>query len=67
MKISISPKKMPERPRPKWPALSLTQEAYDALYALSVKHNVSMRTLANKIIIEACNNWEIAIGGEQDA
>lgn len=67
MKINISPKKMPERPRPKWPAISLTDEVYDALYAMSLKHNVTMRALANNILLEACNNWEIAIGGERDA
>lgn len=66
MKITIS-QNMPERPRPQCPAVSLTDEAYDALYALSCKHNISMRTLANSIILEACNNLEIVQGGEQNA
>lgn len=65
MKINISQNR-PERPRPKWPAISLTDEVYDVLYALSCKHNVSMRELASKIIIEACNNLEIEVGGEKD-
>lgn len=67
MKLNISPKKKPERPRPKWPAISVTDEVYDALYAMSLKHNITMRALANSILLEACNNLEIVQGGEQDA
>lgn len=67
MKVTIPQNRPEQRPRPKWPAISLTDEAYDALYALSVQHNVTMRALANSIIIEACSNLEITQGGEQDA
>ena len=47
------------RPRPVQPAVSLCQEAYDKLLALSAKHNISMRKLANAIILEACENLEV--------
>lgn len=63
MKISISAKK-PERPRPGTPSVSLTLEAYDALMALSTRHNISMRKLASEIIMSALDNIEIEKEGE---
>lgn len=65
MKINI-PKNRPARPRPSVPSVNLTDEAYDVLYELSVKNNISMRQLASAIIVEACNNLDIVQGGEQD-
>ena len=60
MKIHIAEDKhCKPRTRPAQPAVSLCQEAYDKLLALSDKHNVSMRKLANAIIMEACDNLEI--------
>ena len=66
MKISI-PTNRPARPRPCTPSVNLTNEAYDALYELSVKTNISMRQLASAIIIEARDNLEIVRGGANDA
>ena len=66
MKISI-PVNRPARPRPRVPSVNLTDEAYDALYELSVKTNVSMRRLASAIIIQSKDNLEIIKGGELDA
>lgn len=63
MKISIS-NKTQERPRPVVPSVSLTFEAYDALLALSTKHNISMRRLASEIIMSALDNIEIERVGE---
>ena len=62
MKISI-PQNRPTRPRPSVPSVNLTDEAYDALYELSIKNNISMRRLASAIIIEARDNLEIVRGG----
>ncbi len=55
------------RTRPAQPAVSLCQEAYDKLLALSAKHNISMRKLANAIIIEACDNLVIERVGALNA
>lgn len=56
MKIHISEDMIRRRtPRPTQPAVSLSDEAYTALLALSDKYNVSMRKLASAIILEACN------------
>lgn len=57
MKIHIKP----EVPRPTQPAVSLSQEAYAALLAASDKHNISMRKLASKIILKACENLEVEL------
>lgn len=65
MKINI-PHNRPARTRPTVPSVNLTDEAYDALYALSLKHNVSMRQLASAIIIEARESIEIVRGGVHD-
>lgn len=56
MKIHIADDVYRPRTRPAQPAVSLSQEAYDKLIAMSAKYNVSMRKLANAIIIEACDN-----------
>ena len=66
MKLTISQKKMPERPRPTFPTVHLTDEAYDVLNELSMKHNISMRQLASNIIIQVGPTLEIEQGGEQD-
>ena len=55
MKIQI-PTQKKNRPRPAIPTVALTDEAYDALAALSSEYNVSMRTLASAIIIGAREN-----------
>lgn len=60
MKIHIKP----EKPRPTQPAVALSKEAYAALLELSDKHNVSMRKLANEIILKACDNLEVVIVDE---
>lgn len=57
MKIHISETK--RAPRPTQPAVSLSDEAYAALLALSDKYNVSMRKLASEIILQACKNLEV--------
>lgn len=57
MKIHISEAK--RAPRPTQPAVSLSDEAYEALLALSDKYNVSMRKLASEIILQACKNLEV--------
>lgn len=65
MKIHIADSmiRKPAR-RPAQPAVSLSDEAYSALLKLSDEHNVSMRKLANKIILEACENLEVVIEDE---
>lgn len=67
MKINIPMNRPESKPRPTFPSVHLTDEAYDALFELSIKYNISMRKLASMLIVEACNTWEIAEGGEQDA
>ena len=67
MKINISQKKTPGCPRPTFPSVHLTDEAYDVLNDLSAKHNISMRQLASAIIVSAGPDIEIDQGGEQDA
>lgn len=67
MKITIPQNRPESKPRPTFPSVHLTDEAYDALFELSIKYNISMRQLASKLIVEACNNLEIDVGGEQDA
>lgn len=57
MKIHIKT----EAPRPTTPAVALSQEAYAALLAASDKHNISMRKLASKIILKACEDLEVEI------
>lgn len=59
MKIHIT-EDMIRKPgkRPTQPAVSLSDEAYDALLSLSDKLNVSMRKLASMIVLEACKNLE---------
>lgn len=52
MKIKIHPS-VPNRIRPATPTVVLTDEAYDALFELSCKHNVSMRQLASALIVQA--------------
>ena len=64
MKIHISEKR--RVPRPTQPAVSLSDEAYAALLALSDKYNVSMRKLASAIILKACDNFEIEKAGDSD-
>ena len=65
MKIQI-PSQIKNRPRPAIPTVALTDEAYDALAALSSEYNVSMRTLASAIITSAHENIEIEkVGGEE--
>lgn len=65
MKINIPNR--PARQRPSIPSVNLTYEAYDALYELSLKTNISMRQLASAIIIESRDNLEIVQGGERNA
>lgn len=65
MKINI-PTNRPARPRPSVPSVNLTDEAYDSLYELSVKTNISMRQLASAIIVQAKDNLEIVKGGGKD-
>ena len=67
MKINISQKKVPERPRPTFPTVHITPEAYDVLYELSIKHNISMRKLASVLITDIGPTLEIEQGGEDDA
>ena len=57
MKIHIPSDK--RVPRPTQPSVSLSQEAYAALLALSDKHNLSMRKLASAIILEVCGKLEV--------
>lgn len=67
MKIHITEDAMRRRaPRPTQPAVSLSDEAYEALLALSDAHNVSMRKLASMIIVEACKTLEIEKVGVDD-
>lgn len=64
MKINV-PGKNHARPRPTTPSVNLTDEAYDALYDLSIKNGISMRQLASAIITTARDSLEITkeIGG----
>jgi hypothetical protein len=62
MKIHISADK--RAPRPTQPAVSLSDEAYEALLALSDKHNISMRKLASAIILEVCGKLEVTTDGK---
>ena len=60
MKILISEDmRKRQAPRPTQPAVSLSDQAYAALLAMSDKHNVSMRKLASTIILKACENLEV--------
>lgn len=52
MKLKLPPV-IPNRVRPATPTVVLTDEAYDALYEMSCKHDVSMRQLASAIIVES--------------
>lgn len=58
MKLKIPPA-TPKRIRPSTPTVVLTNEAYDALFDLSCKHNVSMRKLASEIVIQASKDLEV--------
>lgn len=52
MKLKLPPT-IPNRIRPATPTVVLTDEAYDALYEMSCKYDVSMRQLASAIIVES--------------
>ncbi len=65
MKINIPESAMRRKtPRPTQPAVSLSDEAYDALLTLSDKHRISMRKLASMLIMESVKNLEVIVDDE---
>ena len=66
MVIKLSPT-TPRRIRPSTPTVVLTDEAYDALFQMSCKHNVSMRQLASAMIVQASiDGIEVEKGDEKN-